>query len=85
MVLLPGCSSLGGAFGLPVALCCPGSPFLVCLVARSASWRALRSAFSSALLLVGLSAGMAGSEAGTEFDTGAGTAGGAEETQQITF
>lgn len=74
---VPGCSSLGGALALPVAGCCPTSPFLPCLEALSASCRALLSAFISALLLAGLSAGAGDSEAGT--GTGAGTAEGDTE------
>lgn len=76
---VPGCRSLGGAFGLLVAACCPVSPFLVCLLALSASCRALLSAFSSALVFVGLSAGTEASEAGTETGAVAGTAEGADK------
>lgn len=75
-ISVPGCSSLGCAFGLPVAACCPTSPFLPCLEALSDSCRALLSAFSSALLFAGLSAAAGVSEAGT--GTRAGTAEGAE-------
>ena len=78
-VTVPGWSSLGSAFCLPVAACCPESPFLLCLLALSASCRALLSAFSSALLLAGLSAAAGASEAGTETGAGGGTAGGAEK------
>lgn len=72
-ITVPGCSSLGCALDLPVAACCPASPFLLCFEALSASCRALRSAFNSALLLAGLSDGVGDSETGTS----AGTAGGA--------
>lgn len=73
---VPGCSSLGCTLALAVATCWLASPFLPCLDARSASCRARLSAFNSALLLAGLSAGAALSEAGT--GTEAGTAEGAE-------
>lgn len=81
-VTVPGCSSLGGAFGLPEAVCCPGSPFLPCLLDLSASCRALRSAFSSALVLADLSAGAGGSEeAGTETGAGVGTTEGTDNSK----
>lgn len=75
---IPGCSSLGCTLGFEVETCWPTSPFLPCLKARSASCRALLSAFNSALLLAGLSTGAAHSEAGTE----GGTAGGAERKKE---
>lgn len=78
---VPGCRSLGGAFGLLVVACCPVSPFLFCLLALSASCRALLSAFSSALVFAGLSAGPEASEAGTETGAVAGTAEGADKDQ----
>lgn len=80
---VPGCSSLGGAFSLPEAACCPGSPFFPCLLALSDSCRALLSAFSSALVLVGLSAEAGASEeAGTESGAGGGTAEGTKNSKQ---
>ena len=62
--MLPGWSSFGGAFDLLEAGCEFGS-FLDCFDARSASWRARRSAFSSALLLAGFSVGVLDSATGT--------------------
>lgn len=79
---VPGCSSFGCTLALAVATCWPTSPFLPCLEARSASCRALLSAFNSALLLAGLSAGAALSGAGT--GTEAGTAEGAETERLCT-
>lgn len=73
VVVVPG--SVGCTLGLLAAACWPGSTFLFCLEALSASCRALLSAFNSALLLAGLSLGVGDSEAGTE--ARAGTAGGA--------
>lgn len=75
-ISVPGCSSLGCVLGLAMVACCPTSPFLPCLEALSASCRALLSAFNSALLLAGLSAGAGVSEAGT--GARGGTAEGAE-------
>lgn len=79
---VPGCSSFGCTLALAVATSWPVSTFLHCLDARSASCRARLSAFNSALLFAGLSAGAALSEAGT--GTEAGTAEGAERGRDST-
>lgn len=72
--------SLGCTLGLPAVASWPGSAFLFCLEALSASCRALLSAFNSALLLAGLSAGVADSKTGT--GARAGTAGGAARDEE---
>lgn len=72
--------SLGCTLGLPAVASWPGSAFLLCLEALSASCRALLSAFNSALLLAGLSAGVADSKTGT--GARAGTAGGAARDEE---
>lgn len=70
---VPGWDSLGGGLDLPIGTWEVGSPFLDCLLARSASCRARLSA-RSALFLGGLSAGVEASQAGA--DTGAEDQGG---------